>query len=171
MKKTILMAAAALMSCMTSGFAQNQATATCGQTVTITATADSGYKFLYWADDHTNTNPVREVEVNADMELTTNYEAVFDVATYAVVAKAAVAEMGSVTGGGDYAFGESVTLKAVPASKCYKFKQWSDGVTTAERTITVAAAEIANTYTAEFEEAEFTITISGSNGSVTIAKK
>ena len=175
MKKTILMAATALISCMTGAWAQTEATeatATCGQTVTITATPDAGYKFLYWSDDHNNTNPEREVEVNADMELVTNYEAVFAAASYKVVVTTEQPDMGTVTGGGDYAFGASVTLKAVPASKCYKFKQWSDGVTTAERTITVAAAEIDNTYTAEFEEAEFTVKAStAGNGTVTIAKK
>ncbi|MCQ2347954.1 MAG: hypothetical protein MJZ65_02065 [Paludibacteraceae bacterium] len=174
MKKTMLMVAAAFISCMTSAWAQDltQTTATCGQTVTITATPDAGYKFLYWEDDHNNTNPVREVEVNADMELTTNYEAVFTAASYTVVAVAAETEMGTVTGGGSYDFGQEVKLTAVPASKCYQFKQWSDGVTTAERTITVAANDTDNTYTAIFEEAEFTVKAStAGNGSVTVAKK
>lgn len=174
MKKTILMAAAALMSCMTSAFAQNQTTATCGQIVTITAKPDAGYKFLYWSDDPTNTNPEREVEVNADMELVTNYEAVFAAASYKVVVTTEQPDMGTVTGGGEYDFGQEITITATPASKCYRFKQWSDGVTTAERTITVAAAEIDNTYTAEFEEAEFTVKAStAGNGTVTvtIAKK
>ena len=45
-------------------------------TVTLTATPKEGYKFLYWEDDQTNTNPVREVTIEpgeADM----TYTAVF----------------------------------------------------------------------------------------------
>ena len=52
-------------------------------TVTVTATPKEGYKFLYWADDQTNTNPVREVTIEpgeADMTLT----AVFAEPTYNV---------------------------------------------------------------------------------------
>ena len=52
-------------------------------TVTVTATPKEGYKFLYWEDDQTNTNPVREVTIEpgeADMTLT----AVFAEPTYNV---------------------------------------------------------------------------------------
>lgn len=177
MKKTILMVAAALMSCMTSAWAQSaptEATATCGQTVTITAKPDAGYKFLYWSDDPTNTNPVREVEVNADMELVTNYEAVFAAASYKVVVTTDQPDMGTVTGGGEYDFGQEITITATPASKCYRFKQWSDGNIDASRKITVAASETENTYSAIFEEVEFTVKAStAGNGTVTvtIAKK
>lgn len=170
MKKTILMVAAALLSCMTSAFAQTETTAKCGQTVTITATPDAGYKFLYWDDDHTNTNPVRDILIDENTTLY-DYVAVFDVATCTVVATTDMIDMGSVTGSGEYAFGESVDIEAVPSNKCYRFKQWSDGVLTAKRTITVAATEAENTYTAIFEEVEFNVKVSGANGSVTIAKK
>lgn len=43
---------------------------------------------------------------------------------------------GSVSGDGDYIHGGTATLTAIPASG-YKFVQWSDGVTTISRTITV----------------------------------
>lgn len=52
-------------------------------TVTLTATPAEGYKFLYWEDDQTNTNPVREVTIEpgeADM----TYKAVFAEITYNV---------------------------------------------------------------------------------------
>ena len=178
MKKTILMVAAALMSCMTGAWAQSEATAqtettaTCGQTVIITATADAGYKFLYWSDDPTNTNPEREVEVNAEMELITNFEAVFGAASYKVVVTTEQPDMGKVSGSGEFTYGEQITIKAEPLSKCYKFKQWSDGNTDAERMVDVAATDEKNTYTAIFEEVEFTVKVSTQgNGSVTIKKK
>lgn len=55
---------------------------------------------------------------------------------------------GSVTGGGVYESGTSVTLTATPNTG-YKFKQWSDGNTNATRTVTVTANA---TYTAQFEK-------------------
>ena len=52
-------------------------------TVTLTATPKEGYKFLYWADDQTNTNPVREVTIESGMADMT-YTAVFEEITYNV---------------------------------------------------------------------------------------
>ena len=54
---------------------------------------------------------------------------------------------GSVTGGGNYDEGQQVTIKAT-ASSGYKFVQWNDGVTTAERTIVVGSKSAS--YVAQF---------------------
>ena len=45
-------------------------------TVTLKAIPAEGYKFLYWEDDQTNTNPVREVTIESGMADMT-YKAVF----------------------------------------------------------------------------------------------
>ena len=45
-------------------------------TVRLKATPAEGYKFLYWEDDQTNTNPVREVTIESGMADKT-YKAVF----------------------------------------------------------------------------------------------
>ena len=52
-------------------------------TVTLTATPAEGYKFLYWEDDQTNTNPVREVTIESGMADMT-YKAVFAEPTFNV---------------------------------------------------------------------------------------
>jgi uncharacterized repeat protein (TIGR02543 family) len=52
-------------------------------TVTLTATPAEGYKFLYWEDDQTNTNPVREVTIESGMADMT-YTAVFAEPTFNV---------------------------------------------------------------------------------------
>ena len=52
-------------------------------TVTLKATPAEGYKFLYWEDDHSNTNPVREVTIESGMDDMT-YKAVFAEITYNV---------------------------------------------------------------------------------------
>ena len=53
---------------------------------------------------------------------------------------------GSVTGGGEFSMGSSITLTAV-AKSGYKFSAWSDGVSTATRNVTVTGNA---TYTANF---------------------
>lgn len=57
---------------------------------------------------------------------------------------------GTVTGGGTYESGTSITITAT-ASPYYKFKQWSDGDKNASRVVTVTGNK---TYTAEFEPLE-----------------
>ena len=52
-------------------------------TVTLTATPKEGYKFLYWEDDQTNTNPVREVTIESG-EADKTYTAVFAEPTFNV---------------------------------------------------------------------------------------
>ena len=52
-------------------------------TVTLKATPAEGYKFLYWEDDQTNTNPVRKVTIESGMADMT-YKAVFAEITYNV---------------------------------------------------------------------------------------
>ena len=44
--------------------------------MTLKATPAEGYKFLYWEDDQTNTNPVREVTIESGMA-DMSYKAVF----------------------------------------------------------------------------------------------
>jgi len=172
MKKNLLILMALMTLGTLSSKAQTSATATCGETVVITATADPGYKFLYWADDHTNTNPVREITITADTKIEEEYIAVFGQNAAAVVVSVNDSEMGSVTGGGNYTVGEKVTLTATPSSSCYQFKEWSDHVTTATREITVDADEDNNKYQAIFEQVNFILKVGQvTGGKVTIAKK
>ena len=75
------------------------------------------------------------------------------VAVVALVPELVVSEemnddaMGSVTEGGEYAYGTEITLTATP-NNGYRFTQWSDGNTDNPRIITVTENK---TYTAEFE--------------------
>ena len=57
--------------------------------------------------------------------------------------------MGTVSGGGEYAFGTQATITATP-NQGYRFVSWNDGNTDNPRIITVTAEA---TYTATFEEA------------------
>lgn len=70
-------------------------------------------------------------------------------------------EHGTTTGDGTYLYGKSVTLTAT-ADACYRFVKWSDGNTDATRTITVTGN---TTYTAIFEQIQYTITVQSDNDS------
>ncbi|MCQ2299327.1 MAG: hypothetical protein MJZ81_04295 [Bacteroidales bacterium] len=67
----------------------------------------------------------------------------------AITAMASPSNGGTVTGGGSYASGSSVTLRA-EAANGFIFTGWSDGITTSSRSITVSGAA---TYTALFAAA------------------
>ena len=121
-----------------------------GETVTITATPNAGYHLVSW---HL-VIPMLDVDTTVDAEsemshpdtvsmflegavFTANFEA-NPVGTYTVVVNVNDPTMGHVDGvpTGAVAEGTQVTLRAV-ANQGYVFDGWSDGVTTAERTITV----------------------------------
>lgn len=73
-------------------------------------------------------------------------EVEYELPTFTVTAEGSPVEGGTVTGGGTYEHGTTVTLTATP-NDGYKFKQWSDGNTANPRTVTVTSNV---TYMAEF---------------------
>ena len=119
-----------------------------GDEATLTATANSCYHFVKWSDDVTD-NP-RTVVVTQDSTFT----AIFEANTFTITTAINDDAMGSVTEGGEYAYGTEITLTAT-ANSGYRFAQWSDGNTDNPRIITVTENK---TYTAEFEVETFTIT-------------
>ena len=108
---------------------------------TLTATANSGYRFVKWSDEVTD-NP-RTVVVTQDSTFT----AIFEANSFAITTAVNDDAMGSVTAGGEYAYGTEITLTAT-ANSGYRFTQWSDGNTDNPRIVTVTENK---TYTAEFE--------------------
>lgn len=76
-----------------------------------------------------------------------SYKITFEyyIPTYTITVNATAG--GTVTGGGTYESGKTVTLTATPNTG-YRFVKWSDGNTNATRTVTVTADA---TYTATFE--------------------
>ncbi len=69
---------------------------------------------------------------------------------YTVTVLSAADTMGTVSGGGTFDYGTSITIAATPAEG-YRFVQWDDGPTENPRTIVVVAD---TTYTARFEAVE-----------------
>ena len=90
-----------------------------GATATIEAIPAEGYRFVQWSDGNTD-NP-RTLTVIGDISLTAEFVPI----VYQVTADVTDPAMGNVTGGGEYAYGTSATLEAIPSAG-YRFVQWSD---------------------------------------------
>ena len=116
-----------------------------GTTVTLTATANSGYTFSQWQDGST-TNPLTiTVTQNATY---TAFFAEVQPTYYTITTNVSPTGAGTVSGGGTYPEGATATLTAT-ANSGYTFSQWQDGSTTNPRTITVTQNA---TYTAFFAQ-------------------
>ena len=140
----------------TNGTVTGSGTYDYGSTVTLTATPDAHYHFTGWSDGVTTAS--RTITVTQNVNVTAS----FAIDQFTVTATAGT--NGTVTGSGTYDYGSTVTLTATPDAH-YHFTGWSDGVTTASRTIT-ATQNVK--VTANFAIDQFTVTATaGANGTVT----
>ncbi|MBR3783796.1 MAG: choice-of-anchor J domain-containing protein [Bacteroidales bacterium] len=130
-----------------------------GATVTLTATAATGYRFVSWQDGNTQ-NP-RTVTVTGNATYTATFEAI-PPTQYTITATSNNTAWGTVSGGGTYNEGATATLTATAATG-YRFVQWQDGNTQNPRTVTVTGNA---TYTATFEAippTQYTLTVVSNN--------
>ena len=124
------------------------------ETAQIKATPVKGYRFVKWSDGVENAE--RNLSVTDDFSLiaifekdaeggsngsngssdNTNQNPTDTTTKYTLSVSSNDANMGTVTGGGEYAKDATATQKATPKSG-YLFDQWSDGNKNAERTISV----------------------------------
>nr|MCR4665168.1 hypothetical protein [Paludibacteraceae bacterium] len=111
--------------------------------VPLTAIAAEGHHFVQWSDGVTEAE--RIVTVCAK---DTTYTATFAPNIYHIDALSANEEMGKTEGTGDYEYKSDVTLKAT-ANTGYHFTKWTDGIGTAQRTVTVGLGDAQ--YVAEFD--------------------
>lgn len=105
---------------------------------TLTATPNDGYRFLAWSDG--DSNAIRQIVVTADITLTASFEALppMPIDTFTVTLTMNDTAMGSVSGAGRYAEGDTVVISAT-ANEGYHFVRWSDDDTLATRTLIVDA--------------------------------
>ena len=123
-----------------------------GETVTLTAIAKTGHKFVNWSNSET-ANPLT-FTATEDVNLTANFE----VLSYTVTALTNDENKGTVEGAGTYAYGKEVTLTATPADG-YELLYWSDRIAETERTITVAGNTTLSAYFVKTYDQEPTFTI------------
>ncbi len=127
-----------------------------GATVTLTATAASGYHFVQWQDGNTSNPRTFTATGNA------TYSATFAVTQYTVTTTSNNNAWGTVSGGGTYNAGATATLTATAATG-YQFVQWQNGSTANPISFTVNSNV---TYTATFEAippTQYTITVASNN--------
>jgi YD repeat-containing protein len=98
--------------------------------VTISATPNTGYRFVEWHDGITQ-NP-RTIIVTQD----TTFTALFEAVDYQVLLSSNDVSRGTLAGNGTYAFNSVATISAT-ANPGYRFVFWSDGNTDNLRAITV----------------------------------
>ena len=115
-----------------------------GTELTLTATPAEHYEFTGWTGDVTSTDNPLTVTVNSDMTITANFQ---EHTKYTITAVPNDENMGTVTGGGTYYVGETITLKATAKSGSV-FAGWEDGEKNATRTVEVSGDA---TYTANFQ--------------------
>ena len=127
-----------------------------GATCTLTATPASGYQFDSWKKNGSvvSTNPNYSFTVTENATYTA-YFSQTPVTYYTITTNVSPTGAGTVTGGGTFPAGSSITLTA-SANNGYTFSQWQDGSTANPRTITVNGNA---TYTATFTQDNYTINV------------
>ena len=122
--------------------------------VPVLATAFANHHFVQWSDGVT-TNP-RLVTLTSDTTLVAYFQSE---PTYTLTVTSNNTQQGTVTGSGQYHYGEEVQLTASPKQHC-RFIHWSDGSTANPRAVHVIADAA---YQAIFGPETFTITLSSNN--------
>ncbi len=115
-----------------------------GSVVELRAVAVNGYDFSHWSNDSSTANPQR-ITIVSD----TTIAAYFKPAEhfhYTIDVAANNSDWGTVTGGGYFLGGSTITIEAT-ANDAYEFAQWSDGVSDNPRSVLV---ERDWTYIAQF---------------------
>ncbi len=123
-----------------------------GKATVLTATVNDGYTFGGWYDGDEKISDSLTYSVIITENKTFTAKFIKDTVYYTITATAEA--NGAVSGGGEVAEGESVTLTAI-ANEGYVFAGWYDGDTkVSDSTEFVVENVTANkTYTAKFEEA------------------
>lgn len=129
-----------------------------GDNCTVIATANNGYTFTNWTEggNVVSTNASYSFTVTGNRTLVANFTA----QTYTINAVASPNYGGTVSGGGNFNYGQSCTLTATPAAN-YTFINWTKQgeVVSTNATYTFTVTESA-TYQAHFQLDSFTISVS-----------
>lgn len=135
-----------------------------GQSCTVSATANTGYTFTNWTENGNvvSSNATYTFNVEGNRNLVAN----FTLNNYTVTVSANPSNGGTVTGGGNFTYGQSCTVTAT-ANTGYTFSNWTENgnVISSNATYTFNVEGNRN-LVANFTENTYTITVSAdpSNG-------
>ncbi|MDD7316879.1 MAG: DUF6273 domain-containing protein [Bacillales bacterium] len=142
-----------------------------GDTVTITAIPNKGYSFAGWYSNSTLVSTDPSYSFMMPFE-DVSYTAKFSINSYSLTLNNLNPDLGSVTGGGDYSYGSSVTIIATPNTEV-RFIGWFDkldNLISNDLTYTFTMPYENITYTAKFSINSYSVTLNNLNpdlGSVT----
>ncbi len=106
----------------------------CGESVTLTATPASCYRFDYWEGDALGASSTITITMNSNKNVVANFTTI----RYSLSTSVSPSGSGSIApSSGSYDCGESVTLTATPASSRYVFDHWAGDVLGSSSTVTV----------------------------------
>ena len=132
-----------------------------GTTITLTATANTGYHFVNWTfgGEVISTNASDSFQVTA----AGTYVGNFELNTYEITATANPTDGGTITGADSYSHGATCTLTAT-ANEGYTFVNWTKGsdVVSTDLTYSFTVVEAA-AYVANFQINSYTITVDVNN--------
>ena len=135
-----------------------------GATATLTAAATTGYRFVNWTENgnEVSTNASYAFGVTGNRTLVANFEAI-PPTQYTISVTNSDTNQGTVSGGGTYNEGTSITLEAA-AKSGYAFKNWTKGgaEVSTEASYQVTVSENAS-YVANFEAAIYTVSVLSGN--------
>ncbi len=127
---------------------------------TVIATPATGYQFINWTQGGSvvSTSATYTFTVTANRTLVAN----FNLISYSISTSANPAEGGTVSGGGTYNYGTSVTITASPATG-YQFINWTEsGVAVSTNPSYTFTATANRTLLANFSLIIYTVTTSSS---------
>ena len=128
-----------------------------GQSVTVTASANTGWNFTGWSENGTtvSTNANYAFSVTANRTLTAEFSQI----QYTISTSANPITGGSTSGGGTFINSQSVTVTA-SANTGWNFTGWSENGMTVSTNANYAFSVTANrTLTAEFSQQQFAINV------------
>lgn len=134
-----------------------------GTTCTLTATPNTGYEFTSWTENGNvvSTNSSYSFTVEGNRTLVANFTAI----DYTVSVSSS--GNGSVSGGGTYHYGDTVNLSATP-DQGYSFSDWTEGGSTVSSSNPYSFTCTGDiTITANFSINTYTISTSGTGGTIT----
>ena len=143
----------------TSGSVSGGGTYDRGATVDLVATPYTGFSFVKWTKNDVQVSTTANYSFTANNSTKGDYVAHFETASYEITVAANPTAGGTVTGGGTYNHGASVTLTAT-ANTGYTFSNWTKGGTVVSTnptyTFNVTAA---GDYVANFTLNSYAITV------------
>ncbi|MBF0101313.1 MAG: hypothetical protein HQK77_10440, partial [Desulfobacterales bacterium] len=112
---------------------------TSGETVTLTATPNTGYSFVSWSGDATGTSSSVTITINANKSVIANFTQGQTQGTYTISKTVTPTDAGTISVSPDktsYSAGETVTITATP-NQCYTFTGWGNDASGSDKTTTI----------------------------------